>query len=148
LHTGDPGNPSIEVHRDIGNHETHVIRVGKNCLPALAHGFPATEQTPARMHTFCPLCLDPYSGHLADIQALKGTIKTFIGTFDPLNSFFLGCHSCLLTRGDCPVPPACGISHLPLFVKGTSMERGVGTTARTCGWSEAWIALQASATQR
>src|SRR5262245_26552081 len=96
LHAGDPGDPPIEVHRDVGYHETHVIRVGKNGLPTLANGFPATEQTPARMHTFRPLGLDPYSGHLADIQALKGAIKTLVGTFDLLNGLFLRCHSHLL----------------------------------------------------
>src|SRR5256884_2439865 len=99
LHTGNPGDPAIEVHHYLGNHETHVIRVGKNRLPALTNGVPATEQTPARMHAFRPLGLDPHSRHLTDVQALKGAIKTLVGAFDLLDGLFLGCHSRLLLEG-------------------------------------------------
>src|SRR5262249_11121149 len=89
---------AVEVHGHVSDHETHIVRVRKNRLPALANRLPAAEHMPARMDTFGTLGLHPHGRHPGDIQTLKGPIKTLVGAFDLRQGFFLGCHNPLLFK--------------------------------------------------
>src|SRR5262249_19895303 len=89
---------AVEVHGYVSDHETHIVSVRKNGLPALANRLPAAEHMPARMDTFGTLGLHPHSRHPGDIQTLKGPIKTLVGAFDLRQGLFLGCHNPLLFK--------------------------------------------------
>jgi hypothetical protein len=51
------------------------------------------------MNTLGPVRLHPDSGHLLDVQALKGTVKLLIRTPDLRQEFVLGWHGYSLLSG-------------------------------------------------
>lgn len=93
FNAGDPGHVTVKVDRNIGEHKVHIIRIGKDCRPALAHCFPALEQIPPGMDALGPVRLHPCSRHLFDVQTLKSAVKLFICTPNLRQNFVLGWHS-------------------------------------------------------
>ena len=75
LRTGDPGQVGSGHHLDVGQRETHLVRVGEDGLPRCAHRLPAAEHRPAGMHALDVVSMRPQLLHRGQVERLERAIE-------------------------------------------------------------------------